>query len=114
MADTMQDQTDAGADDSDMTGAGAAGDEASPGYTIEVTVTGDGQISVGVESADEENAEESGGDQAETGDQESAEAKPFKNIKDALTYALQIYKNDGEPPEDDATSESAFQSGYGS
>jgi hypothetical protein len=112
----MQDPADTGADDTDMTGAGAAGEAPSPGYTIEITVTGDGKISVGVESADEENAEESGagGDQGESADQESAEAKPFKNIKDALTYALQIYKNDGEAPEDDGASEDAFQSGFAS
>lgn len=69
------------------------------GFVIEITCTADGKISVGIETADQKNAEEGA-------------AQPAKNIKDALVLALQIYKNNGEMPEAD-DSDSQFSQGYG-
>lgn len=88
-------------------------------YVIEITVTADGMISVGVESADEESQEE-GGEGAEAGPgadaDEAAEpaegaAQPAKSIKEALTMALEIFKNNGQAASAD-TSDSDFSSGY--
>lgn len=110
----------------------------SQGYVIEITVTADGKISVGVESASEESQEEGGegsasaegedaaapADDADPAapapaapadDAEPAEgsAMPAKNIKEALTMALEIFKNNGQAAEPD-TSDTDFTSGYAS
>ena len=114
----MQDPNADAGGGSGAAGAGAADEpDTGGGYTIEISVIDDGKISVGVETAAEEDAEESGqggGDQGESPAAEAGEAKSFKDIKSALTYVLMIYKNDGEPPEDETAGESDFQSGYGS
>ena len=102
MADpTMQDT---GANPADASSEAESG---SAGYTIEITVTADGKISVGVESSDQENAEESGAP-ADASDS----AQPAKDIKSALVMALEIYKNNGEAPGADDSDEQ-FASGYG-
>jgi membrane protease subunit (stomatin/prohibitin family) len=101
----------AGGDPSADPSASTGGDSsAGGGYTIEITVTADGQISVGVESADQESAEESGG--ASGGADTDSGAVPAKSIKDALTMALQIYKSNGQAPQAD-TSDQDIDAGYG-
>ncbi len=62
-------------------------------YTICIRVAADGSLSVGME---DEGAED-----------EYAGLKPAEDIKDALTQALAIYKQDGK-----ATAESQFDSGF--
>ena len=52
-----QDPSDGGAASPDASGDGTSGG----GYTIEISVADDGTITVGVESANHENAEASGG-----------------------------------------------------
>ena len=79
-------------------------------YTIEISVTPDG-ISVGVESADQENAEQ--GAAGAAGGAGGEAATPVKSIKEALTLALEIYRADGEMPETSGTSpEDAMDAGY--
>jgi hypothetical protein len=84
------------------------GDEAkgSGGYCIEIHVGADGKLSVEVESEAEEAQEEgaeAGGEAGETG-------SPASSIKEALTMALAIYKNNGQMP-DDTGADEAFQQG---
>ena len=102
-------------------------DSQAQGYVIEITVTADGQISVGVESSSEEAQEESGegaaaapaegadpaegAEGAEGAEPAEGAAMPAKNIKEALTMALEIFKNNGQAPAAD-TSDSDFSSGY--
>lgn len=109
-----------GADSDTDSGMGA-------GYVIEITVTADGMISVGVESADEESQEEDGEGASSGGSSDSEDesadpsaepaepadgaAMPAKTIKEALTMALEIFKNNGQSPSAD-TSDSDFSSGY--
>ena len=76
------------------------------GYTIEIDVTSDGQISVSVETDGQEDAEQQGGGEDE------GNAMPAKNIKDALTIALAIFKANGQMPAPD-TSDSDFNEGFG-
>lgn len=82
MADPMQDATmQQGADQGiDMAG----------GYCIGIKVDAQGQVSVGVEPAKDEAAEEaaspSGGEKYQT----------VKSFKDALMLAMDIYKNQGQ------------------
>ena len=64
-------------------------DTGESGYCIEIHVKSDGTISVGVESEADETAEDQG-----TEDQGSE--MPVKSIKDALSMALDIFKNGGE------------------
>jgi hypothetical protein len=68
------------------------------GYCIQIHVSVDNKLSVGVESDAQEAAEQPGA--------EAAAMSPAQNIKDALTQALQIYKAGGKP---DATAEHARQ-----
>lgn len=94
------------------------------GYVIEITVTADGMISVGVEPADEESQEEGGegasadpsaadpsAEGGEAAEPAEGSAQPAKTIKEALTMALEIFKNNGQAPSAD-TSDSDFSSGY--
>lgn len=85
-------------------GAGSGDGSAAQSYTIEITVSPDG-ISVGVESAGQEDAE-SGGESGGSG------AQPVKSIKDALTVALQIYRNDGQMSEG-SSADDDMASGFG-
>lgn len=81
--------------------------EAEGGYTICIKVGADGQIYVGLENPAAEAAE--------SPEQEAAEEsglQPVKSIKDALTAALEIYRSNGQAPEDSASMQDEFQSGY--
>jgi hypothetical protein len=78
------------------------------GYLILIHCDADGNLSVGTETDAEEAQEQPG--------EEAADMQPAKDIKDALTQALQIYKQDGKK---DATATHAqqiqsqgFSSGY--
>jgi hypothetical protein len=76
------------------------------GYIICVHVTGDGQISVGVETAAEE---------AEEGGESAMDYAPAKNIQDALSQAKAIYDNQGQPAgagNDRLSVEQAFGQGF--
>lgn len=64
-------------------------------YTICIRVDADGSISVGLEQEATGPADEYAG------------LKPAEDIKDALTQALAIYKQDGK-----ATAESQFDAGF--
>jgi hypothetical protein len=64
-------------------------------YTICIHVAADGALSVGLEQEAADPADEYAG------------LKPAEDIKDALTQALAIYKQDGK-----ATAESQFDAGF--
>ena len=75
----------------------AAPEDQAPGYVIEIHVSGDGSITVGCESDSEESAEAAPGAEGAEGEAyEPMEGKPAKNIKEALTIALDIFRNDGK------------------
>lgn len=77
-----------------------AEESAEPGYTICIRVEG-GQLSVGIER---ESAEEAA--------KEYADFMPADTIKQALTYALEAYKADGQMPSADG-GDKDFQAGLG-
>ena len=95
-----------------------AGDEAEPmdsaqeesgelAYEICIRVNKDGTMSVGVESADQEAAEEqASGVEGEPGSQ------TVDTIKKALTLALEIYKADGQMPQSGDDAQADFESGF--
>ncbi len=109
-------------------GAGAgdgSDDDASQAYTICITVDGD-QISVGVQPGDGD-ADDQGGSAAgggtsgasgasgasgggDAGSDSGGGMTPVKNIKEALTVALEIYRSGGQVEDADAD----FNSGYAS
>lgn len=96
-----------------MPGTPPAGQEApisdaqtTAGYEICIRVDGEGKIAVGVESNDQEAAEANG--QAEP----SAEYTPVENIKEGLTLALEIYRADGQMPDDGSQGNADFDSGF--
>lgn len=91
MADQMQDPT--------MQGAQVMGEESTEqgsGFTICIKVSPDGSVKVGTEPYSEEDEEN---------------LSPVKNIKDAMSVALDIYKNQGQIPEASAGEED-FNSGF--
>jgi hypothetical protein len=113
MADPAADPS-MGAPDADA-GAESTENAGPQGYCIEIHVSADGKISVGVESEAEESSEEQG-EGGEGGEPSDDNLSPAKDIKDALTQALAIYKADGAA---DATQTHAkqiqsqgFESGY--
>lgn len=86
------------------------------GYTICLKVAADGGISVGVEREGAEMAEAMpsapGAAPAEMGaEAESESYMPAASIKEALTTALEIYRNDGQMP-DGGQADAEFGSGY--
>lgn len=81
--------------------------DASQGYTIEVKVSGDGSITVCVEPASEEAAEEGGEGQGDDDD-----AQPVSSIREACKLVMQIFNSQGQAP--DASQDQADMSaGYG-
>lgn len=107
------------ADDQDPTaGAPGAPDDAQGdgSYVIEIRVSGSKEITVCVEEGSEEAGEEAG---ADGGDADSYGASgagggddnsvPVKSIKEALTLALEIFRNDGELPQQ---ADDDFQQGF--
>ncbi len=103
----MADMTaDPGSQDATGADAGAqpgAGDGSQDkGYTICIVVDANGQIAVGVLPGTD--ADGDGDDDTAQGAQGAApdgdhDFAPAKNIKEALTVALDIYRNDGEMSE---------------
>lgn len=83
----------------------AAPEEA--GYTICIRVGADGSLSVGVENEAAEAAEPAAPGAPEGEADEYASFRPAKDIKDALTQALAIYKADGQ-----ATADAQFDAGF--
>jgi hypothetical protein len=104
------------ANDPTMTDPSATPDEgadAPGGYTIEINVSADGKITVGVEPASEESAEESGsaqpGDDAEgTGD----DTQPVANAREAAKLVVDIINNAGQM-QDTGADDAAMSGGYG-
>lgn len=98
--------------DADPSEAGDQDDSQGGGYCIEIHVAADGSITVDVEPEAEEASEEQGEDGGESGG-EGAEPKgaPAKNIKDALTMALEIFRNQGQQP---GAADDSFQQGFSS
>ena len=84
------------------------GDDDQGGYTIEIEVSGDGSITVSVESAATEGAESTGDES-----KDEASAQPAANIKEALTLALGAYKNNGQLPDAKGANDQ-FDQGFGS
>lgn len=85
----------------------------SAGYEIIIKVAADGTLSVGVEqeSAAEEAQEVQGGMTAGGEVENESAFKPVASIKEALTYALDIFRADGDTSglgQEDAD----FNSGY--
>jgi hypothetical protein len=101
-------------DDTD-TGAGAGGQpEDDGGYSIEIRVSGNKDISVCVEGGADEAAEDQGGAGGEAGEEDDSgggmsKYTPCKSIKEALTLALEIFRNDGEMP---GQADDQFQQGF--
>ena len=89
----------------------------SQGYTIEIIVAADGTITVDVDQgADDDSGSDSGDGSAAggdgSGDDESGNSPtPAKNIKDALSIALDLYRNNGEMTAASAPSDD-MQAGY--
>lgn len=87
----------------------ASGDGSEQGYTICIVVDAQNNISVGVvpgtdaDSDQDDDASQGGGasggdDQSGSGGSSDSDQDfaPAKNIKDALSVALDIYRNDGQ------------------
>lgn len=79
---------------------------ADTGYTICIRVEADGTLRVGVEDESAEATAEQGEDPGMEAD-EYASFQEAKDIKEALTMALQIYKADGQ-----AAAEAQFDNGF--
>lgn len=92
----MADQMMMGGDTPDQ----GAGDDTSAGYCIEIRVTADGKMSVGVEPLAEEQDEEGGN---------AENYQPVGSIKEAMQKVMEIYQNDGAQD----TSDDDFNAGYG-
>jgi hypothetical protein len=67
-------------------------DQSDGGYCIEVEVSAQGQITVSVESSDQEDSEQPGQDDDGAGDM------PVPSIKAACQMVEQIFKNNGQMP----------------
>lgn len=88
----------------DTPGAEEGGDMPASGYCIEINVAADGSITVGVEPAKDEAAEEMpapGADPAAPPDPAAAapdddSAQPVKGIREAVQFVLDTYKNQGQ------------------
>ena len=98
--------------------AGGSGDTAPQGYTIEIMVAADGTITVDVEQGADDSDEsgegaETGGDTSTGGDADAGSPTPAKNIKDALSIALDIYRNSGEIAAATTAPADDMQAGYG-
>jgi hypothetical protein len=79
-----------------------APDDTSNGYTIEIKVDGSGAITLSVEPAADEAAEEQG-EGAESG-------QPVKNIKEACSLVMDIFNNAGQMTDG---GDGDFDSGFG-
>lgn len=85
----------------------AQADDDAGSYTIEIEVSADGSMTVSVETAAQEGAEQPGADESA----DEAQSRPASSIKEALTIALEIFKADGKMPQAGAD-EQAFNAGY--
>jgi hypothetical protein len=86
--------------------AGAMPEESAAKFTIEISAMEGGSCTVAVESAAQEASEGSP-------EGEAAEAAPVQvnSIKEALSLALEIYRNGGQMPSSDTTNlEAGFNS----
>lgn len=79
------------------------------GYEICIRCDGEGKLSVGVESGAQEAAEGMDGGQAPDDD---AGYTPAKDIKEALTMALDIYKSQGKANPGDALGKRLASAGF--
>ena len=82
------------------------------GYTICITVGGDGALSVSVEGMAAEAAESAGG-AGEAAESAEPMSQPAGSIKEALTLALAAYKDNGKLPDMQGQSDQ-FEQGFGS
>lgn len=87
-----------------MTPAEDQSTQESGGYTICITVAPDGSMSVGVESEAYEAAEEAGAQDA--GMTKPAE-QPVASIEEALAMVKQIYRSNGQAPDQGAAEDEA-------
>jgi hypothetical protein len=93
------------------------------GYCIEIYVGADGRpTSVNVETMDDENSEEQGGDiqgqmGADQGDmgegQDDDKGVPVASLEDAMSMVKQIIQNQGQMPPDQGTAQDQMMQGYG-
>lgn len=89
--DPMQAQAAPSPDDAGMAQGGA--ETAQGGFVIEIAVDAQGGITVSSEPASDEASEESGAPQGEASE---PQGQPVGSIKEALSAALAIYKNQGQ------------------
>lgn len=111
-------------DDMEASGADMGQEQQSQGgYCIEIYVGADGKpTSVNVESMDEENAEEQGGDmQGQGGDfgdmdgegQDDDKGVPVSSFEDAMSMIKEIIQNQGQMPQDQGSADDQVMQGYG-
>lgn len=79
------------------------------GYCIEIHVSAEGSIKIGVEPEGDEAAEE-GAATPEAGAEEGDDAQPVANIREAMKVVMDIYKNSGQIA--DADGEDQMSAGY--
>lgn len=82
-------------------------EEAEGGYTICIKVGADGQIKVGLENPESQEMESE-----EQQEYEDSDLMPVKDIKEALTTALEIFRSQGSAPADKSAMQDQFASGY--
>jgi hypothetical protein len=107
-------------DDQDPSAGGAGTQQPGEGdgsYVIEIRVSANKEITVCVESGSEEDEEEQGGQGGAGGDPDGGDygasgddnSVPVKSIKEALTLALEVFRNDGQLPQ---AADDQFQQGF--
>jgi len=69
--------------------AGQPDQEAKPGFTVCIQVNPDGTFAVGIDTPEQEAAEQPG--------QPEAGMKPAKDVKEALSMAYELMKSGGQP-----------------
>lgn len=80
------------------------------GYEICIKVSADGKLSVGVEKEAAMGEPPMPGQPGMEMEAEAMAYMPAQNVKEALTMALEIYRGDGQMPDDSGQAE--FDSGY--
>jgi hypothetical protein len=106
MATMPMQPTQAGADPGQ--GDPSQGDQSDGGYTIEIEVSAQGQMTVSVETADQEGAEQPGQEDDGAGDM------PVSNVREACKLVEQIVANNGQMPggQNQMSVQDAFGQGF--
>ena len=83
------------------------GEESEGGYTICIKVDANGEIRVGIENPESQEMESE-----EQQEYEDSDLMPVRDIKEALTTALEIFRSKGAAPMDKGAMQNEFASGY--